>query len=156
MEQQAEEIDVIVPKHRSRYVSVKLEHIRVMVTTGRHIALSFNIEDGVMKLTTVPETEDREDIHRCAAFIKAVILGFSIPTASKFLHRDNLKIGSLKINTNDTYMKQNIIRTKSAIEDFTKTNILVNKDGNQLYILGTPLFIKNASDHISHLISLYN
>ncbi|OVA01896.1 hypothetical protein BVC80_9079g34 [Macleaya cordata] len=152
-----------VPKDRCRYMSVELEHIRVIVTIGMQINLDLNLEDGIMKLTTLPETQDRSDLLRCANFIKAIIMGFSIPVARKLLHRDDLRIDSLNINitgmvvgnTKSQHMYNNLRRTKYAIEQVTRTSLLMNKDRNTIYILGCSSCIKKAKDYLYHLISLY-
>ncbi|KAF5179062.1 Rna-binding kh domain-containing protein [Thalictrum thalictroides] len=164
VKEQLQSIHVHVPHHRSRYMLSQWEHICVIVTIGKNIDISMDAKGQIIELTMQPDTTDVIDLQRCASFIQAVILGFSIPVARVLLNRDNVYVDSINftdINAEQQIPKQldtnllcrNINKTKSDIEQSTNTSI--HMDNTKIYILGSTMCIKNYKDHLGQLISLY-
>ncbi|KAJ8443283.1 hypothetical protein Cgig2_010178 [Carnegiea gigantea] len=127
------------------------------------IRTNLNTERPRVELKTMPDTPDVGNVQKCAEYLNAFMLGFD-PDQVKdaFLKYDGFYLDTVNIKEVKSSLKGEHLsraigricgrggRTKFAIENATKTRIVVA--GDSICICGSYDAIKIAKDCISHLI----
>ncbi|CAO2814665.1 unnamed protein product [Amaranthus hypochondriacus] len=152
---------VNIPQHRyTPLIKVWLE-VYDLVHEQMKIDIRTNLKACEVVLKTMVDTPDVSNLQKCAEFIYAFMLGFDFADAVALLRVDEIYVDTFNINDVKTLRGDHLSRaigrltgkggkTKFAIENATKTRIVIAKEN--IHLLGAHRNIKVARDSLCSLI----
>jgi RNA-binding protein PNO1 len=153
---------VQIPPHR--FTPLKQHWLKIYTPIVEHMKLQIrmNVKMRCVELRTSPMTVDPSALQKAADFVKAFSLGFDVTDAIALLRLDELYIDSFEVKDVKSVLHGDHLsraigriagrngRTKTAIENATKTRIVIAD--SHVHILGSFQNIRLAKDSICSLI----
>lgn len=158
---QMEERKITVPQYRMGALKQNWEQLYSPVVEHMGLQIRMNVYSKKIELRTSPYTEDVGAIQRAEDFIRCFLLGFDVEDALAMLRLNDLYVESFEVCDVKTLHGDNLARavgriagkdgrTKFAIENSTRTRIVINN--TRISILGSVSNIRIARDAICDLI----
>ncbi|KMZ68926.1 Pre-rRNA-processing protein PNO1 [Zostera marina] len=150
-----------VPAHRYTPLKKSWMEIYTPVNEQMIIDIRMNLKARKVEMKTKQDTPDVSNLQKCADFVHAFMLGFSVADAISLLRLDDLYIDTFEIKDVKTLKGEHLSRaigrlsgkggkTKFAIENSTRTRIVIAD--SKIHILGSFRNIKIARDSLCSLI----
>ncbi|CAI5490341.1 unnamed protein product [Closterium sp. Naga37s-1] len=150
-----------VPPHRYTPLKERWMDIYTPVFEQMKIDIRMNLKARKVELKTRRDTADPSALQKCADFVTAYMMGFSLTDAIAMLRIDDLYIESFEIKDVKTLRGEHLSRaigrlsgkngkTKFTIENATRTRIVIAD--SKIHVLGAYANIRVARDALCSLI----